>query len=64
MDFRSVYYPQTDGQTEVVNRSLGNILHSLVEDHVKTWDQKLSQAEFAFNHLVNRSTGLCPFQIV
>ena len=64
LDFSSVYNPQTNGQTKVVNRSLGNLLRSLVEDHVKRWDHKLSQAEFTFNHLVNRSMGLCPFPIV
>ncbi|XP_058181275.1 uncharacterized protein LOC131299713 [Rhododendron vialii] len=37
---------------------------SLVEDHLKSWDQKLCQAEFAFNHSVNRSTGLSPFLVV
>ena len=64
MDFNTAYHPQTDGQTEVVNRSLGNLLRSLVEDHLKSWDQKLCQAEFAFNHSVNRSTGFSPFQVV
>ena len=33
-------------------------------DHVKSWDQKLCQAEFAHNHAVNRSTGFRPFQVV
>ncbi|GKC16534.1 putative reverse transcriptase domain-containing protein [Tanacetum coccineum] len=33
-------------------------------DHVKAWDQKLCQAEFAHNHAVNRSTRFSPFQVV
>ncbi|CAL9005520.1 unnamed protein product, partial [Prunus brigantina] len=63
LDFSSAYHPQTDGQTEVVNRSLGNLLRSLVGEHLKSWDQKLYQAEFAFNRSVNRSTGFSPFLI-
>ncbi|XP_021975042.1 uncharacterized protein LOC110870148 [Helianthus annuus] len=46
------------------NRQERNLLRCLVGDHVKAWDQKLCQAEFAHNHAVNRSTGYSPFQIV
>ena len=35
LSFSSTYHPQTDGQTEVVNRILGNILRSLVCEHTK-----------------------------
>ena len=59
--FSSASHPQVNGQTKVVNHFLGNLLQCLVGDHVKTWDQKLCQAEFAHNHVVNRSTGFSPF---
>ena len=62
--FSSGYHPQTDGQTEVVNRSLGDLLRSLVTEHHSSWDNVLPQAEFAYNDLVNRSTGKSPFEIV
>ena len=35
ISFISANHPQTNGQTEVVNRSLGNILRSLVYEHAK-----------------------------
>jgi hypothetical protein len=62
--FISSYHPQTDGQTEVVNRSLGNLLRSLVTEHHNQWDQILPQEEFAYNDSPNRSTGRSPFQIL
>jgi hypothetical protein len=62
--FSSAYHPQTDGQTKVVNRSLGDLLRSLVTKHHNSWDNVLPQAEFAYNESVNRSTGKSPFEIV
>jgi hypothetical protein len=62
--FSSAYHPQTDGQTEVVNISLGNLLRSLVTEHHNQWDQILPQTEFAYNDSPNRSTGKSPFQIL
>ena len=64
LNFSSAYHPQSDRQTEVVNRSLGNLLRSLVGDQLKSWDKKLGQAKFAHNHAVNRSTKLSSFEIV
>ena len=64
LKFSSAFHPQTEGQTEVVNRSLGDLLRCLVGEHVSNWDQILPMAEFAYNSSVNRSTGRSPFEIV
>jgi hypothetical protein len=62
--FSSTYHPQTDGQMEAVNISLGDLLRSLVMEHHSSWDNILPQVEFSYNDSVNRSTGKIPFQIV
>ena len=64
LKFSSTFHPQIDGQTEVVNRSLGNLLRCLVGDKPSNWEVVLAQAEFAYNNSVNRSTGKTPFEIV
>lgn len=61
--YSSTTHPQIDRQTEVTNRSLGNLIH-LSGDHPKQWDLVLGQAEFAFNFMKNRSTRKCPFERV
>jgi hypothetical protein len=64
LSFISSYHPQIDGQTEVVNRSFGNLLRSLVTEHHNQWDQILPQVEFAYNDSPNKRTGKSPFQIL
>ncbi|KAE8672958.1 putative CCCH-type zinc finger family protein [Hibiscus syriacus] len=64
LNFSSAYHPQTDGQTDVVNRSLGNLLRCLAGTKPKQWDLALPQAEFAYNRSKNRTTSLSPFEIV
>jgi hypothetical protein len=64
LSFSSAYHPQMDGQTKAMNRSLGDLLRSLVTEHHSQWDNILPQAEFSYNDSINRSTGQSPFQIV
>jgi hypothetical protein len=64
LSFSSTYHPQIDGQTEVLNRSLGNLLRSLVTKHNSQWDKVFPQAEFSYNDSPKKSTSKIPFQIV
>ena len=63
LKFSTAYHPQTDGQTEVVNRSLGNLLRSLVGESLTTWDLIIPRAEFAYNSSTHRTTSMSPFEV-
>lgn len=64
LHFSSAHHPQSDGQIEVTNRTLGNLLRSLVGTHPRQWDLVLPQAEFAYNRSSHRSTSMSPFLVV
>ena len=64
LKFSTTCHPQTDGQTEVTNPTLGTLLRALVKKDIKAWDELLPHAEFAFNRVPSKATGLSPFQIV
>ncbi|GBG86325.1 hypothetical protein CBR_g41319 [Chara braunii] len=57
--FSSSYHPQTDGKTEITNRTLGDILRNIVRDD-QQWDLHLAHAEIAYNHAVSPATGMSP----
>ena len=46
----TTYHPQTDGQTERMNRTLEDMLRHFVSPHQTDWDQHISLAEFAINN--------------
>ncbi|KAG2843458.1 hypothetical protein PC113_g18598 [Phytophthora cactorum] len=53
---------QTDGQTERVNRVLGDLLKSYTHSF-QQWSDCLPMAEFAINNSVHASTGHTPFYV-
>ena len=64
LKFSTAYHPQIDGQTKVVNKSLGNLLRCLVGEHPGNWDLIFPQAEFTYNNSINRSIGMSLFEVV
>ncbi|GBG74867.1 hypothetical protein CBR_g19380 [Chara braunii] len=58
--FSSSYNPQTDGQTEVTNKTLGDILRKIAHDN-QQWDLHLALAEIAYNRAVSLATGMSPY---
>jgi hypothetical protein len=62
--FSTTCHPQTDGQTEVVNRTLTTLLRAVIQKNLKSWEDCLPFIEFAYNRSVHSSTGFSPFEIV
>ena len=57
------FHPQTDGATERVNRSIGQILRAFISPDQKDWVKRLPVVEFAINSSISRTTGMAPFEI-
>jgi hypothetical protein len=62
--FSTTYHPQTDGQTEVVNRTLSTMLQPILKKNLKLWEECLPHIEFAYTRSLHSTTKMCPFQIV
>ena len=57
----SSYHPESDGQTERMNRTLEDMLRSYTNYEQDDWDQHLVMAEIAYNNSVQASTGFSPY---
>jgi hypothetical protein len=62
--FFTICHPQTDGQTEVVNRTLSTMLRVVLKSNLKFWEECLPHIEFASNRSMHSTTKVSPFQVV
>ena len=59
----TAFHPQTDGQTERVNRVLEEVLRHFVNPNQNNWDDLLPTAEFAINSAYHESIKTTPFYL-
>jgi hypothetical protein len=59
----TAFHPQTDGQTEIVNRMIVHILRMYNSKNPRTWDESLPYVQHSYNGALHSSTGHSPFQV-
>ena len=66
LNFSSSYHPQTDGQSEILNSIVLDLLKSYVGElgQRNQWEWYLTLEEYAYNNFVHTSMGNAPFEII
>src|SRR5580693_10188650 len=57
----TAFHPQTDGQTEILNRILENYLRAYTSLEQMNWAKLLRSAEFTYNNSRSSTTKTTPF---
>ena len=60
----SAYHSYIDGQSDVVNATILDLLKCYVADRQNQWENYLPLVEFAYNNTIHSSTGKASFEVV
>nr|CAG8580018.1 13798_t:CDS:2 [Entrophospora candida] len=63
LSISTTYHPQTDGQTEIMNHTLEEMLRAYTTYHQDKWDEHLPAVEFAYNNSKQALTEMTPFEL-
>jgi hypothetical protein len=63
LNMSSAYHPQSDGQTERMNRILEEVLRHYINPSHTSWESLLPWAEFAINSAYQESIRTTPFKL-
>ncbi|XP_060972480.1 uncharacterized protein LOC115717832 [Cannabis sativa] len=61
--FSSVAYPQSNGQTEAVNKMIKHTIKGKLEEHKGVWPEELLQVFWSYNTTPRSTTGKTPFSL-
>ena len=64
LNHSTTYHPQSDGQTEVVNRVVESYLRCFCGEKPKKWVKWIPWTEYWYNTTYQCSLGVTPFQVV
>ena len=64
LNFSTAYHPQSEGQTEVTNKTLETYLRCMVSDSPRSWSSWLPLAEWWYNTTYHSAIHSTPFEII
>lgn len=64
LNYSTAYHPQSDGQTEVVNKCLETYLRCMSHERPHLWSKWLPLAEYWYNIIFHSATQITPFEAV